>query len=254
MFCYRRMNGSVLLLFFGCFGFCAHARDVLILGGTPSSRESLRTWGAAGDALGIRTHLLERPGFGDTPPSERSFEHWQEIVVDYLRQHRINDFAVVGISGGGPHALACGLLPNCNMVVLVSSCGPYEAFIDSPLLSPFNRSIFRAARAKDRAEVTRLLETRPDLRRFDPAAFKQGTDPSVDELILLMQPWPFPLADIRCSVHAFHGATDSAAPVTGLDGLATQLPSFAITLFPDRGHDIGRTDDEKQQILMKAAK
>ena len=75
--------------------------------GTPSSRlEGLVLHHAA--LGGVRVLVPDRPGFGRSDPQPgRSLTDWARDVAALADQLGIQRFAVSGISGGGPHALAC---------------------------------------------------------------------------------------------------------------------------------------------------
>src|SRR5215467_2052963 len=65
--------------------------------------------GAAVEALGLRYICVNRPGFGgsDLAPGRRMLDFADDIeqLADALG---LDQFAVVGVSAGGPYALACG--------------------------------------------------------------------------------------------------------------------------------------------------
>ena len=79
-------------------------------------------------ALGLRWVGYDRPGYGgSTPAPDRpvsSAATYAEAVADALDLDR---FAVMGHSGGGPHALACAALRPSRVVaaVAVASLAPY---------------------------------------------------------------------------------------------------------------------------------
>jgi pimeloyl-ACP methyl ester carboxylesterase len=83
---------------------------VFFFTGTPGSRLDLEV-GGVGDAAaerGMRLIVLERPGYGrsDRAPARRVVDRADDVrqAADALG---VDPFAVVGYSGGGPHALAC---------------------------------------------------------------------------------------------------------------------------------------------------
>src|SRR5436189_3246279 len=87
---------------------------VFLLHGTPGSRLGIR---APDDALarsGARLITYDRPGYGLSDPyPERTVADCTTDVAAIADALGYREFAVVGFSGGGPHALACGaLLPD----------------------------------------------------------------------------------------------------------------------------------------------
>src|SRR5262245_42641296 len=103
------------------------AWPIILFQGTPTSRlphNPLDT------SVPVRLLVAERPGFGcsDFSPG-RTLLDWPGDVrelVDYLGIER---FSVVGVSGGAPHALACGvrLAHRIARLGVVSGVGPIEA-------------------------------------------------------------------------------------------------------------------------------
>src|SRR5215207_2910958 len=84
----------------------------------------------AADRLGIRWVSYDRPGYGgSTTYQDRNVASAAAAVSSIADALGIDQFAVMGHSGGGPHALACGaLLPERVLgVVSVSGLAPFGA-------------------------------------------------------------------------------------------------------------------------------
>jgi pimeloyl-ACP methyl ester carboxylesterase len=77
--------------------------------GTPGARRQIPIVGRrAAERLGIRLVCIERPGVGDsTDHRYRNVHEWADDVATLVDELGHDDFAVVGLSGGGPYALAC---------------------------------------------------------------------------------------------------------------------------------------------------
>ena len=98
--------------------------------GTPNIGAPPEPLFAAADRLGIRWVSYDRPGYGSsTPYQDRNVASAADYVSSIADTLGIDRFAVMGHSGGGPHALACGaLLPERVLGVLsVSGMAPYGA-------------------------------------------------------------------------------------------------------------------------------
>jgi pimeloyl-ACP methyl ester carboxylesterase len=81
---------------------------LLYFHGFPSSR--LEAYGLQSMAANrnIRIFSLDRPGFGlSTYDPRRRIMDWPADVQDFASQVGISQFSVLGVSGGGPYALAC---------------------------------------------------------------------------------------------------------------------------------------------------
>jgi pimeloyl-ACP methyl ester carboxylesterase len=98
--------------------------------GTPNIGAPPKPLFAAAARLAIRWVSYDRPGYGGSSPYRdrdvASAADYDSCVADALG---IDRFAVMGYSGGGPHALACGeLLPERVLgVVSVAGLAPFGA-------------------------------------------------------------------------------------------------------------------------------
>ena len=81
--------------------------------GLPGSRFQRHPDGGIARSRGLRLIHVERPGFGlSSPRPGRTLAEWPRDVAALADALGIGRFAVLGISGGGPFALACAsLLP-----------------------------------------------------------------------------------------------------------------------------------------------
>ena len=100
------------------------------LHGLGDSRLSGALFDQAGKALGVRIIAVDRPGIGSSSPqpSRTALDHAKDIQL--LAAHLgAKTYSVVGVSGGGPYALACAhALPadELRSVSLVCGFGSYE--------------------------------------------------------------------------------------------------------------------------------
>ena len=98
--------------------------------GTPNIGTPPAPLFAAADRLGLRWVSYDRPGYGgSTPRPGRDVASAATYVAAVADALGIDQFAVVGHSGGGPHALACGaLLPQrVRAVVSIAGLAPFDA-------------------------------------------------------------------------------------------------------------------------------
>ena len=105
------------------------SKSALILHhGTPTSMTVWGTWLAAAAEEGIRAIAFTRPGYASSDRKVgRSIIDANEDLVEILNQLAVENFVSVGWSGGGPYALASGLLNKCSGVQLIASVSPYDA-------------------------------------------------------------------------------------------------------------------------------
>jgi pimeloyl-ACP methyl ester carboxylesterase len=103
---------------------------VLVLRGTPHSRLLYDRWVEDAQSRGIRLIGYERPGYGgSTRHPGRTVASAANDVAAIAKGLGLNRLLVWGISGGGPHALACAaLLPGLVAAAAVlASPAPYPA-------------------------------------------------------------------------------------------------------------------------------
>lgn len=190
-------------------------------------------------------------------------------VVNALGEER---FAVMGNSGGGPHALACGALAGDRWaaVAVVSGVAPWAAqgldFLAGMgrgnevefraalqgegrlrrLLLPWREEMVSAGPAGTLASMLSVLSP-PDQKVFTGAVAEQlhegvsmalleGVDGWIDDDLAFTVPWGFALADVRVPVFLWQGEEDLMVPPAHGRWLAAALPTCRARLLPDEGH------------------
>lgn len=210
--------------------------------------------------LGIRWVSFDRPGYGgSTPLSGRDVASAAGCVSDIADALGIDRFAVMGHSGGGPHALACAaLLPGRVLgVVSVAGLAPYGAegldwfagMAKSGVASL--RAALEGRAAKERYEASNT-EFDPDV--FTPAdhaalsgtwswlgdvvnpALAAGPGGLIDDDLAYVAPWGFDPAQITAPILLLHGGRDRVVPSSHGAWLARRCPSAELRLYPDDGH------------------
>jgi pimeloyl-ACP methyl ester carboxylesterase len=214
---------------------------------------------------GIRWISYDRPGYmGSTARPGRdkaSVAADAAAVADALG---IGEFAVLGHSGGGSHALACGaLLP-----------GRVKAVAEGSGLAPFGADgldWFAGMTATGAAEIRAAVEGREaleaylashefDMEQFTPAdqaalrgdwawlariagqAMKGdgevggGPDGYIDDQLGDVRPWGFEPGQVTVPVLVFHGGQDRMVPSEHGAWLAARCPDAELWLRPDDGH------------------
>lgn len=95
-------------------GYCEHGaatgKPLLLFHGFPSCRLEVTILHSLFLRHGIRAFGLDRPGFGlSTFQPGRQITYWPRDVEEFADKMGLDRFAILGISGGGPYALACAL-------------------------------------------------------------------------------------------------------------------------------------------------
>lgn len=222
---------------------------------------------------GLRLVTYGRPGYGESSPAPgRTVADAAADTAAVLDALGLDAFVTFGMSGGGPHALACGaLLPDrCRGVAVVSGVAPWDADGLDPLagMGPENVEEFglavqgRDALAPVLAEWSaELVDVTADgvadsmgelvpqvdrdalvgegaewLAATFRAAVRHGAEGWVEDDLAFVQPWGFALADVRVPVHVWQGGRDLMVPLAHGQWLGEQLPGASVHLLPEHGH------------------
>src|SRR5215207_4556698 len=98
--------------------------------GTPESRLADPRLAALPGRLGFRLVMPDRPGFGQSDPKPgRTLLDWPADAAELIDALGVDTVAVVGGSGGGPYAIACGIVlgDRVTRVALVAPAEPQDA-------------------------------------------------------------------------------------------------------------------------------
>jgi pimeloyl-ACP methyl ester carboxylesterase len=215
----------------------------------------------------------DRPGYGESDRQRnrtvRDAADDVRAIADHLEVER---FAVVGRSGGGPHALACAaeLGQRVTKAAVLVSIAPSDAE-DLNWYDGMNNANTREYKTVDRvsadhrgdAESGKMnLPTHPDMllaslksqltesdrRVVDDVAMRrlllstyeeglaQGQDGWIDDVLAFRRPWHIDLAKIVSPVRIWHGADDSFSPTDHSRWLARQIPGAELMIQPKYGH------------------
>jgi pimeloyl-ACP methyl ester carboxylesterase len=246
---------------------------VVNLPGTPEGHLLFSSVQEAAALAGIRIVSLARPGYaGSTRLPDRTVADVVPDVLALVDGLGARRFAVVGHSGGGPHALACGALAGdrCVAVAVVSGVGPWAAegldFLagmgeanevefaaalkgEAPLrelLLPWREDMVSAGPDGTFAALLSVLSP-PDREVFTGAvaqhlhestslALSGGVDGWIDDDLAFTHPWGFGLANVRAPVFLWQGEQDLMVPPAHARWLADALPTCKARLLPDDGH------------------
>jgi pimeloyl-ACP methyl ester carboxylesterase len=214
---------------------------------------------------------LDRPGYGHSSfHPGRTLADWASDVSALADRLKVDSFAVMGVSGGGPHALACArMLPErVSAAAVVSGVGPMGdpefdvgmvgfnrglAFLarQSPLaLRPmfwfqewavrrWPESALKAAEKRFPAPDVALLE-REDVRAvfFDDAHHSSATaaQAAAQDFVLFARDWGFRLGDVGVPVHLWHGDADRNVPIGHGRFMAEKIPGAVLHECPGEGH------------------
>ena len=255
----------------------AGRRAVVLHGGTPSGLAEWPRLEELASAVGLAIVSCNRPGYGASSPRPgRTVALGADSTRAALDHLGVEEFVSLGISGGGPHALAdgAGLAGRCRAVVEVAGLAPpdldgleltdgmgddtrglFEAARSGPEALAVMAEGYEAMMAGVTAEV--MLQVAPTtfpavdaavmqgpggaafaeyLAAMTRAAFSSGTTGLVDDLVALSQPWGFALGDLETPVVVWHGELDENVPVAHGRTIAAAVPECRARFRPEHGH------------------
>jgi pimeloyl-ACP methyl ester carboxylesterase len=248
-------------------------QPVFFLHGTPGSKVGPLPRGLRLGGIGVRLISYDRPGYGE---SDRLIARTVADVapdVELIADHfGLDRFAVIGRSGGGPHALACAaLLPDrVTRAAALVSLAPWDAVgLDwFAGMADSNIDAYTSASAAPEQYIARLVQQAAKIKA-DPRSHLAGLRPEMpesdrrvvadagirallaanfaealrfspdgwsDDVMAFCSPWGFDPADIRLPVLLWHGADDVFSPVGHTRWLADQIPSAHTWTPPMTGH------------------
>lgn len=245
---------------------------VFLFHGLPGSRLA---WGRLpNDPLSpdLRIVAPDRPGYGGSDPKPgRTLQDWAEDVMELANALDIQKFAIIGVSGGGPGALACAwkMPERVTCAGVVSSAAPTDApgvfegmsltnrfFMKLawrvPWLSALNVRLLGTMIRRNPAryidsmkfkvhDVDKAILARPSVHAMLVADFAEavrgGTHGMADDMAANHgRPWDFPLEEIGIKVLFWICELDRGVPPAMGRYLSAMVPGSEVKFVSDAGH------------------
>jgi pimeloyl-ACP methyl ester carboxylesterase len=260
----RRLGFQILGLPGGAPVFFCH--------GFPGSRLDARLFEEAARQLGVRLISADRPGCGlsDFLPG-RSIADWAADVRTLADHLRLDRFAVLGLSGGGPYAMATAIgLPDrisrlglvcplgslarpdttggmgsaqTAMIRLTRTVPGLARWLNTWLTGPVMRRIPALALgilSQSAPTSDRQVLADPDVRARLLASIREafrhgGRGPAWDLHLFTRDPGPDP-ARISSPTLLWHGEADTTVPVAFGHDHAARIPGCQARFLPKEGH------------------
>jgi pimeloyl-ACP methyl ester carboxylesterase len=252
----RLQDGRTLRAYDSGGGNAADAFTVVWQHGSPQTGAPLEPLLLAAARRGIRLLSYGRPSYGGSSSQPGRRVASAAADVEQLADAAgASQFAVMGASGGGPHALACAALLGDRVTGAVSLGGlaPLSADFDW-YAGMVDEGGLRAAAQGREARVRYAESDRFDENSFTPAdlaalsgawaslgadagqADSAGPDGLIDDDVAFASPWGFDVAAIDAPVLLVQGGEDRIVPPAHADWLMRHCPRSELWFRPHDGH------------------
>jgi pimeloyl-ACP methyl ester carboxylesterase len=243
------------------------------LHGCPGSRlDESPSRDALLEQIGVRVIAPERPGYGRSSPCRgRQVVDYVEDLRAVVDHQRVDRFAVLGYSAGGPYALAAAarLGERVTAVGAISTVGrrDWPGALDG--MAPGERTLYRliglsprlvgpyfgfakwllarkperflAEFEKELSDTDREVYAKPEIKeivlRTSREGLRQGGAGAAEDWAeFARRPWGFELAELNRLVHLWFGTADRIVPVAQGRHLASLLPNPVVHEIQGEGH------------------
>jgi pimeloyl-ACP methyl ester carboxylesterase len=241
--------------------------------GSGSSRLEVKLLAVEAAAQGVRLIGLDRPGIGRSKATVGyQLLDWPDDVVEVADKLGFEQFAIEGVSAGGPYAMACAYkiphrLTACGLISTVSpgnlmrKAGPlwmravWWMGAQLPWLLRLYVPIVQRATGSDEASIERYLvryaarlgvadqrllddpEIRGSLAQTMAESFRQGGKANLEATLAEIGTWGFRAEQVTFEkIFLWHGEQDRIMPVAPARLLAQALPHCTATFYPVEGH------------------
>lgn len=246
---------------------------IIVHNGTPSAAGLIKEHAEDAVERCLRIISYGRPGYGaSTRQPGRSVASAAQDTADLADALGIERFATWGISGGGPHALACAALLQDRVVAAACLAGvaPFDAKgldfmagMGEDNVQEFSAAIegeasltnylepqvspMLEATPQDMAEYMSTLLSGPDQAAFTGAfgeqlaenmqdALRNGIYGWLDDDLAFAKPWGFSPLEIQIPLQIWQGVHDLMVPFSHGKWLAKHIPQADIHLSEEDGH------------------
>jgi pimeloyl-ACP methyl ester carboxylesterase len=245
--------------------------SVLAMHGTPGSRFMFALTDKAARERGLRIVAPERPGYGLSDFRRKDgLVRAADDMIAFAYALGLRRFAVIGVSGGGPYAVAtaAAMADQVALLALVSPVGPIAECQSKIRMSKLHRLIFTKIGRSAPSGATffwslrQIVRRAPDLayrglmQRVAPSdravllrgevkanlqtALREGLRPGIggarQDLRLFCAPWGLRLEELDVPAVIWQGSDDTIVPPAAAYHLAETLPNCRLDVIQGGGH------------------
>lgn len=239
--------------------------------GSPSSAIGGLAFADAAATNGVKLISIDKPGYGrSTRDRHRSLVRYGHDVAELADALGLDEVALAGQSGGGPHALAAAhvLGPRVATLTLIASFGPASQASVRHGLNPLMRSTValarnapwligatvapmklilgnasRAERLMKRSAAKMSADDREAMDDPRSTYLLEGAEEALkswssvcDEFRAIGRPWGFELEDVQAPTDLWHGTDDANCSIGAARSMARLLPHATLHELPGKGH------------------
>jgi pimeloyl-ACP methyl ester carboxylesterase len=244
---------------------------VLALHGTPGSRLMFALADEPARQRNLRVISPDRAGYGLTAFKRcNSLSDTVEDIRALVEALGLDRFAVLGVSGGGPHAIAvaASMPTRVALLALVSPMGPIADLRGKIRMGGLHKLLFSRIGRSSQARTTffwtvrnlvkwapdvayrilaqrvtpsdRVLLAREDVRANLRAALREGLRPGIagalQDLRLFCEPWRIDLETVDAPAILWQGSDDTIVPPEASYALSEMLPRCRLEVAQGAGH------------------
>ena len=249
-------------------------KPVFFFHGLPGSRRQRHPDNSIAIKLGARIIAIDRPGYGLSDFQQgRKLLDWPDDVAQLTNALKIDKFAAIGVSGGGPYLLACAykMPERITSATTISGMGPTDdpdaikdmlpsmrlgldiaprvpwGFVRlalDPVAKLVSRNPLGAKKLipSSAPETDKKAFARPEIQEIDrqdlSEAYRNGAQGAFWEVVLLASPWGFRLEDIHTKIFLWHGEEDTTVPQQMGRYVARALSNCRAKFYPGEGHTL----------------
>ena len=258
-------------------------RAIFWLHGTPGARRQIPMEARIyAEKSGIRLIGIDRPGIGSSTPHQYdaaiAFADDLRTMADTLG---IDNMIVIGLSGGGPYALACaaampdrvvaagvigGVAPTIGsdaisggvmgglgvrVAPLLQVAGGPIGFVATALIRLIRPIASPVADLYGRVspEADRLLLARPEIKAMFLDDLLNGSRKQIaapfSDVVVFARDWGFRLDEVKIPVRWWHGDHDHIVPFAHGQHVVARLPDAELYHLPGESHlaGLGRAEE-----------